>query len=278
MPNQLAEIAAIVELHLNTVLPASDNQLDQALRYSCLAGGKRLRPYLLIKLAEILGVKLQYSLTAACAIELIHNYSLIHDDLPAMDDDDLRRGQPSCHKKFDEATAILAGDALLTLAFEILATSDYDNDIIVALTRIIAQAAGKDGMIAGQMLDLHPDTTINQTYLLKTQALKTGAMFKSCAHAAAILGQASESEYTALTNFAANFGITFQIRDDLNDYAQDQAAGNTSFATIFGREAAEQKLVEIAATTKSDLQIFEDKAADLLAFCDQIFGTHSTVS
>lgn len=219
--NALKLSAQLIEKKIDEILPKNfkDSKLVEAMRYSALSGGKRVRPFLLMNTAKIFGVNEKKSLTAATALELIHTYSLVHDDLPAMDDDDLRRGKPTCHKKFDEATAILAGDALLTYAFEILATEKgYDSKTKVELISILAKASGFNGMAGGQMIDLElQGKKIGREKLLKLHSLKTGALFVASIEMGAAIGGATATQKKNLLNFAKNFGLAFQLKDDLLD-------------------------------------------------------------
>ncbi len=202
------------------------------MRYASLGGGKRLRPFLTVETAALFGVKRQHALMAGAAIELVHCYSLVHDDLPAMDDDDLRRGRPTAHKKFDEATAILAGDGLLTFAFDVLARPETHPDagVRIALVTGLARAAGLGGMVGGQMLDLAAegrfgknDTPQGEKDVLTLQAMKTGAILKFCCTAGAILGNAPQAKRDAVARYGQVIGQAFQIADDLLDVEGDTA-------------------------------------------------------
>ena len=216
----LEATALLVSQHIDQLLPKnfSDSRLMEAMRYSSLSQGKRIRPFLLIASANIFGVNPLESLNAATAIELVHTYSLIHDDLPAMDDDDLRRGKPTCHKKFDEATAILAGDALLTYAFELLAAPGTSKDASTRcqLISILAKASGFAGMAGGQMMDIEKSgQKISKEIVAKLHRLKTGELFMAAAEMGAILGNASHEQRKALRYFAHDLGLAFQIKDDI---------------------------------------------------------------
>src|SRR5215470_2921714 len=232
----LTHAAQSVERTLDRLLPKGDTgeaRVFDAMRYSSLGGGKRLRAFFVLAGATLFKVSALSALRTASAIEFVHAYSLIHDDLPAMDDDDLRRGKPSCHKQFDEATAILAGDALQALAFEVLAHENTHGDPAVraALVAELAKAAGAHGMVGGQMLDLlaesqEPDTSIGA--ITRLQRLKTGALISFACTSGAILGKASEPLRMALSAYAHDLGLAFQIVDDLLDIegtarARDQA-------------------------------------------------------
>ena len=204
-------------------------RLLEAMRYSTLGGGKRLRPFLVIESARIFGVEGASALRTACALEMIHCYSLVHDDLPAMDDDDLRRGRPTAHKAFDEATAILAGDGLLTYAFDVVAdtATHADTTLRAALVLALARAAGLGGMVGGQALDLAAETaavplTIDET--LQMQAMKTGALLRFAVDAGAILGSATPAQAQALHRYGKALGAAFQVADDILDAEGDTAA------------------------------------------------------
>lgn len=220
----LQELSEQLDEKMRDLLPEADerkeSRLFEAMRYSTLSEGKRLRPLLTVLSANLFGVSKSSALQAAAAIEFIHVYSLIHDDLPAMDDDDMRRGQPSCHKQFDEATAILAGDALLTLAFEILAdTSTHASaQIRCDLIKTVAGACGCRGMVGGQMLDLLSEKeTFAVNDIIRLQRMKTGALFATSCEAGAILGNAAPNLRSALRGYAHDLGLAFQITDDLLD-------------------------------------------------------------
>jgi farnesyl diphosphate synthase len=221
----------------------------EAMRYCTLAGGKRLRPFLVITGAQLFDVPRRSALAAAAAVELVHTYSLVHDDLPCMDDDDLRRGMPTLHVKFDEATAVLAGDALLTLAFEVLASERTHADPAVRceLVAKLAGAAGGDGMVGGQMMDLLAENReLDEAGIKLLQQMKTGALFTFSCEAGAILGQAPEAAREALRAYAGALGLAFQIADDLLD-----------------AEGARAEAERLASEAKQHLDIFAEDA-DLL--------------
>jgi farnesyl diphosphate synthase len=250
----------------------------EAMRYSSLGGGKRLRAFFVLAGATLFKVAALSALRTASAIEFVHAYSLIHDDLPAMDNDDLRRGKPSCHKQFDEATAILAGDALQALAFEVLAHEDTHGDASVRahLVADLARAAGAQGMVGGQMLDLlaetRPDLSIGA--ITRLQRLKTGALISFSCTAGAILGKASDPLRNALSAYAHDVGLAFQIADDLLDLegtaaelgktpGKDAAAGKATFVSILGLERARAQADLLARQAAAHLEPFGE-AADLL--------------
>jgi farnesyl diphosphate synthase len=249
------------------------------MRYSALSEGKRIRPFLVMAIANIFNFPSTKSLNCATAIEFVHVYSLIHDDLPAMDNDDFRRGKLSNHKKFDEATAILAGDALLTFAFEILANSDAHNsaEIRCELIKILSSSIGFRGMVGGQMIDIENiDKKISQEQIINLHRLKTGELFMASAECGAILGGANQEERLALRFYAHDLGLAFQIKDDILDYidieigkaeikkiTHKKPKENASIVDIIGFEQAEQKLKILSERAKDHLKIF-GKKADIL--------------
>ena len=250
----------------------------EAMRYAALAPGKRLRPFLVLASAQLFAVARRSALQAAAAVELVHAYSLVHDDLPAMDNSDLRRGRPTCHKAFDDATAVLAGDALLTLAFEVLAHPDTHGDPTVRceVVAALAQAAGAAGMVGGQMIDLiaehRPD--LDMGAITRLQRLKTGALIAFACEAGAILGKSPSEPRLALRGYAHDLGLAFQIADDLLDVqgsagetgkpvGQDAAAGKATFVSILGVERAQAQARLLIAQAIRHLELFGEKA-DLL--------------
>lgn len=276
----LADTASLVEKFLDQLLAvedAAERQLIESMRYASLNGGKRLRPFLLMKSAGLFGVGELSALRTGSALELIHCYSLVHDDLPAMDDDDLRRGKPTVHKQFDEATAILAGDALLTLAFEVLTHPETHADAVVRcdLVAALAKAAGAHGMVGGQMIDLQAENeTFDIDQITQLQRLKTGELIAYACEGGAILGQASNDAREALRGYAHNLGLAFQIADDLLDIEgsveevgkavnKDEDAGKATFVSILGVERARSQANRLAVQAIDHLAIF-GKKADLL--------------
>src|SRR6201987_47180 len=243
-----------------------------AMRYSTLGGGKRLRPFLVVESAAVFGVPREAALLAGAALECIHGYSLIHDDLPAMDNSDLRRGRPTLHKKTDDATAILAGDGLLTLAFDIITRDEIHSDptVRLLLTRALARASGLGGMVGGQMLDLAGEGRFGAREpvdVARLQQMKTGALLRYGCIAGAILGQASQKEYQALGDYGRALGEAFQIADDLLDVegdatalgkqtCQDAALGKTTFVTQLGVDGAKQRVRDLLARADQALSIF----------------------
>ena len=256
-------------------------RLIDAMRYSSLGGGKRLRPFLVVESAAVFGVPRKAALFAGAALECIHCYSLIHDDLPAMDNSDLRRGRPTLHKAYDDATAILAGDALLTLAFDIITRDEIHREASVrlALTQALARAAGVGGMAGGQILDLAGEGRFGDREpvdVARLQQMKTGALLRFGCIAGAILGQASQKEYEALDDFGRALGEAFQIADDLLDVEGDAAAlgkqtgqdavlGKTTFVTQLGIDGAKQRVRDLLARADRALSIFGSKGDVLRA-------------
>jgi len=256
-----------------------------AMQYSLMAGGKRIRPILCISAASAIDENHQDVLPVACAIECIHTYSLIHDDLPSMDNDDLRRGNPTCHKAFDEATAILAGDALLTLAFEILSDitiSHHAPQIHLKLIHIIANAAGPYGMIEGQMRDIESETKqLNENELEQLHNLKTGALITASVNAGAILAKATRQQQECLNIYAHNIGLAFQVVDDVLNVKGDperlgKAVGTdthlqkNTYPGLIGVCQAEEKARQLVNNAIESLQKFDDRAEPLRAIANYI--------
>ena len=257
----LAGSRALVEVELNNLLPpsgAAPEKVHQAIRWSVFAGGKRFRPALLLATGQAFGAEAKQLIRTACAFEMIHTYSLIHDDLPAMDDDDLRRGRPTCHVRFDEATAILAGDALQTLAFQTIANDDrLDATTRVTLISELARAAATpDGMVAGQALDMEAEARqVNGAQLEEFHSLKTGALIVGAARCGAIIGAADEHELTAVTAYGSYLGLLFQITDDLLDITasaeqlgktpgKDVQSSKATYPALYGVEESREKAVK----------------------------------
>jgi geranylgeranyl diphosphate synthase type II len=218
--SQILRLTKLIDGRLDRYLPPETKEpaiLHKAMRYSVFSGGKRLRPVIVLESAKICGGKIENALPAACAVELIHTYSLIHDDLPAMDDDDHRRGKPSCHKKFGESTAILAGDALLTMAFGIIA-SDLKPKIASSIANVLSKAAGSLGMVGGQTFDLkYKDKNKNRGVSERINRLKTAKLFEAASSIGAIAASANKAKVEALAAYGLNFGIAFQMADDMTD-------------------------------------------------------------
>ena len=276
--------AVLSKLLSGELLPdeiARPKRLIEAMRYSSLGGGKRLRPFLVVESSAVFGVARDAALLAGAALECIHCYSLAHDDLPAMDDSDLRRGRPTLHKAYDDATAILAGDALLTLAFDIITRDEIHREASVRLllTRALARAAGVGGMAGGQILDLAGEGRFGDREpvdVARLQQMKTGALLHYGCIAGAILGQSSPKEYQALDDFGRALGEAFQIADDLLDVegdaaalgkqtGQDAALGKTTFVTQLGVDGAKQRVRDLLARADTALSIFGAKGDVLRA-------------
>lgn len=272
----LAENAKAVSRVLDDLLPKDkgpESRVIEAMRYATLGGGKRIRPFLVTASAKLFNVSRASALRVAAAIEMVHCYSLVHDDLPAMDDDNLRRGKPTCHVKFDEATAILAGDALMTMAFEVLADDRTHTDPAVraGLVLALAKAAGAAGMVGGQMLDLYAeDHPLNVPEITRLQRMKTGALIAVSCEAGAILGKASDHARLALHAYAHDVGLAFQIADDLLDVegdekevgkktGKDAAAGKATFVSLLGVARAREQAQLLATQAAEHLEIFAEK-------------------
>lgn len=288
----MASAAVDVEATLQQVMASEDEperRLFDSMRYAALGGGKRLRPFLVLQAAGLFSVARKSALRTAAAIELVHCYSLVHDDLPAMDNDDLRRGKPTVHKAFGEATAILAGDALLTFAFEVLAQPDTHSnpDVRCRLVSELARAAGARGMVAGQMIDLSAagrDMDIGE--ITRLQRLKTGALIGFACGAGAILGQAAEAQHEALRGYAHDLGLAFQIADDLLDVegteaevgkavGKDAGQGKATFVSILGPERARGQATMLVEQATARLAIFDEKADFLRSVALYIVERHS---
>jgi farnesyl diphosphate synthase len=287
--SRLDQTAADTEAVLGRVLGdgllsdeiARPKRLMDAMRYSSLGGGKRLRPFLVVESATVFDVPRDAALLAGAALECIHCYSLIHDDLPAMDDSDLRRGRPTLHKATDDATAILAGDGLLTLAFDIITRDEIHKDptVRLLLTRALARAAGIGGMVGGQMYDLAGEGRFGDREpvdVARLQQMKTGALLRFGCIAGALLGQATPDQYKALDDYGRALGEAFQIADDLLDVEGDAASlgkpagadaalGKTTFVTQLGLAGAKQRVSDLIGTADSALSIFGAKGDVLRA-------------
>ncbi len=252
---------------------ARPERLIAAMRYGALGAGKRIRPFLLVECAGLFGASGQPVLEAAAALECVHCYSLVHDDLPAMDDDDLRRGRPTVHRQFDEATAILAGDALLTLAFDILAGIDADAATRIELVAGLARAAGIGGMAGGQMLDIDAEgKRLDEDATLRLQAMKTGALLRYGCEAGAIISGASPDERTRMVDFGQRIGKAFQLADDLIDATGDAATAGKATA----KDAAQGKATLVALhSVERARAILADTVAGAIATLAP-FGTRAT--
>ncbi|HEY6245935.1 MAG TPA: farnesyl diphosphate synthase [Pyrinomonadaceae bacterium] len=271
----LAGSRALVELELNRLLPLANTppeKVHQAIRWSVFAGGKRFRPALLIATGQVFGAAEELLLKTACAFEMIHTYSLIHDDLPAMDDDNLRRGRPTCHVRFDEATAILAGDALQTLAFHTISNDELlDPATRVNLIKELSTAAGTpNGMVGGQALDIEGEArVVSAKELEEIHRLKTGALIIAAARSGAIIAGASEFELKAITDYAAQLGLLFQITDDLLDVtATAEDLGKTPGKDARSLKATYPGLYGLEETKQAALRA-HSQARDALARIDR---------
>jgi farnesyl diphosphate synthase len=274
LKNTANEIEAVLD-ELLTMKTALAPRVTEAMRYSALAQGKRLRPFFVTESARILDADHAQALRVGAALECIHCYSLVHDDLPAMDDDDLRRGKPTCHIAFDEATAILAGDGLLTVAFEIVTdpATHADGAVRAELALELARASGHNGMVGGQMLDLAAEEKHSHDLneIIAIQSLKTGALFRYSLEGGAILAQAGADDRTAMRTYADKVGLAFQIADDILDVEsspeelgkatqKDADAGKATFIDLFGLDGAKQKACALAHEACDALAPYGDKA------------------
>lgn len=277
----LKRTAEEIENLLDTLLSldsARATRVTEAMRYSALAQGKRLRPFFVAESARILGADHAQALRVGAALECIHCYSLVHDDLPAMDDDDLRRGKPTCHIAFDEATAILAGDGLLTVAFEIVTdpATHADGAVRATLALELARASGHNGMVGGQMLDLAAEEKHSHDLeeIIAIQSLKTGALFRYSLEGGAILAQVGDDDRARMRTYADKVGLAFQIADDILDVEsspeqlgkatqKDAEAGKATFIDLFGLDGAKQKASALADEACDALSPYGERAAIL---------------
>ncbi|WP_041794737.1 polyprenyl synthetase family protein [Pararhodospirillum photometricum] len=284
LKDTMAAEAKAVNEHLDSLMPTSGDPEDRvvaAMRYASLDGGKRLRPFLVLQSAQLFTVGRSCALNVAAAIEMVHCYSLVHDDLPAMDNDDLRRGRPTTHRAYDEATAILAGDALLTKAFEVLALTGThaDPQVRADLVLELALASGARGMVGGQMIDLMAERGLlngvqDVAAITRMHTMKTGRLISFSCVAGAILGKAPRPLRQALAAYAHDLGLAFQIADDLLDVegdtqtlgktaGKDQAAGKSTFVSLLGLDRARDQAQALARQAVGHLDVFDEKA-DLL--------------
>ncbi|MDP6872316.1 MAG: polyprenyl synthetase family protein [Alphaproteobacteria bacterium] len=288
----LAKAAEAVDQELEELLPAGqelEHRLFDAMRYAVLGGGKRLRPFLVIASGEIFDIEMAQCLRTAAAVELVHAYSLVHDDLPCMDDDDMRRGRATVHVEFDEATAVLTGDALLTLAFEILADRQTSSDPEVRTNLVLglAKAAGGHGMVGGQVLDLWAEANpLDEAGTVRMQRMKTGEMIAFAGEAGGILARARPRQRQALRMFAHDLGLAFQITDDLLDVegsaedvgkatGKDAAAGKATIVSMLGVDAARDRATLLSRQAAAHLNHFGDKANPLRALCEFVITRDS---
>jgi len=280
LQSAIAEVSTEIDRRFDDLLTIPDDpraDLYRAMRHAAIGGGKRLRPVLVFATARLFGVDRECAARAAIAIEAIHVYSLIHDDLPSMDNDDLRRGKPTVHKIYGEATAILAGDCLHALAFEMLAESATHADPFVRAELVLdlARAAGPSGMAGGQMMDIEAEkASFDLPTITRLQAMKTGALIASAVEAGAILGKAPADARTSLRGYARDVGLAFQIADDLLDFegeeekigkrvGKDQAAGKETFLSLLGVDRAREQARLLVDQAIKHLQSFGEEA-DLL--------------
>lgn len=291
LPSNLQMANKVISLHSRETdedsAPAEmrgETKVMEAMRYSALAGGKRLRPFLTVESAKLFGVNPDAAMMTAAAIELVHTYSLVHDDLPAMDNDDFRRGKPSCHKQFGEAAAILAGDALLTYAFEVLShpSVSADPNVRCELIRSLARASGVRGMVGGQMMDLdaeHQNMSVDE--VIRLQRLKTGELFAVSCEVGAILGKAPDAMRSRLSRYAHDMGLAFQITDDLLDVEgtrtatgkgvkKDAAAGKATLVSVLGVERAREQANTLAKQAIEHLTPFDGRADSLRALASYV--------
>lgn len=288
----LTDFAATMTATLDSLLPQADgpeSKLFEAMRYSTLGTGKFLRPYIVRTAAEMFDVPEAWALRAGAAVEMVHTYSLIHDDLPAMDDDDMRRGRPSCHIAFDEATAILAGDALLTLAFEVLAGPETHpgpqvrSDLVMAL----AARSGGSGMVGGQMIDLESEhAAVDAALIARLETMKTGALISYSSAAGAILGEAGEQAVNTLETFGFELGLAFQITDDLLDVegdeddvgkkvGKDAEAGKATFVSALGVDGARSEARRVTDRALSRLDTFGAQADALRSVAEFVLARNN---
>ncbi|PZO87933.1 MAG: farnesyl-diphosphate synthase [Micavibrio aeruginosavorus] len=277
LQDALQECVVAVNKTISRLLPQTDMaeaRLYEAMRHGTLSGGKRLRAFMVMQSAKLFNVDPARARRAAAALELLHCYSLIHDDLPAMDNSDLRRGVPTVHVRYDDATAILAGDALLTMAFEVMADREThpDPNVRVELVRKMAEAAGPQGMVGGQMLDLiGEDQEFDLGTISRMQRMKTGKLMAYACEAGAILGKADEPHKKALCNYAYDLGLAFQVTDDIMDVEQtsnvtgkpanqDEKAGKSTFVSTMGKDQAKSRAEMLVAQACRHLNVFEGRA------------------
>ncbi len=282
LPAHLTRRAGVIEACLDALIPevpGAESQLVTAMRYAVLGGGKRLRGFLVMEGASLFGVSETCAARVAAAVEMVHAYSLVHDDLPAMDDDDVRRGKPSTHRAFDEATAILAGDALQTRAFEVLAEPDTHSDpqARCELVAALAAAAGPRGMAGGQMIDMLAEGwSLDAAEITRLQALKTGRLIQFSAEAGAILGRAAVQQRQLLAGYGRDLGAAFQIADDLLDAegnaaetgkttGKDAVAGKATMVAVLGTDSARTHAIMLSEQAATHLDGFGDAALPLRA-------------
>lgn len=269
---------------LEAFLPEGDDKVSQAMRYSVRNGGKRVRPQLTLEFCKVCSGDPKKALPFACAVEFIHTYSLIHDDLPCMDDDDFRRGRPSCHVAFGEANALLAGDGLLTLAFLTICKAELPAEYIVKACSVLSRAAGVCGMIGGQVMDLENEgKAVGTETLEKTDELKTGELIRCACELGCIAAGADDKQIDAARRYARGIGIAFQIVDDILDVTSDTETlgkpvgsddGNqkSTYVSTLGLDKARQLSIEYTLSAKAALSAFECDASELDAFADKMLN------
>lgn len=289
--DRLRAVAVDVETALDRVLPAPTGHQSvviEAMRYAALGGGKRLRPFLVLETARMLGGNEDHAMTVGCALECLHVYSLVHDDLPCMDDDDIRRGKPTVHKRYDEALAVLAGDGLLTHAFELLAGEGAHDDpaIRARLVLELARAGGTHGMIGGQVVDMTVAENARDTALItQLQAMKTGALIRFATKAGALISHAQPHDLVALDRYADALGLAFQIRDDILDVEGDAALvgkavgkdadlGKATFVSLLGLKGAKEKAEALGESARAALAPYGEKGQALVGTVDFVLQRH----
>ena len=282
----LKEKVEIIDGELNKYMLHEKNaqsDIYEAMSYSLMAGGKRLRPVIMLLTTEMCGGKVEEVLPFACALEMIHSYSLIHDDLPAMDNDDLRRGKPTNHIVYGEAMAILAGDALLNCAMETALSADVEADKMVKALKVLFKSSGTEGMIGGQVIDIK-NSELSEDGLRNLHLLKTGAIIRSAGVVGGIISGASEKEIDAIDNFCMNLGIAFQIQDDVLDVkgnekdlgkpvGSDADNNKTTYVTLYGIEKSQEMVIEYTKKAKQSIsECFGEKAENLIALADYLIN------
>lgn len=286
MNTYLQKTEALLKQNMQSIAADGQPHLAEAMAYSLLGGGKRLRPVLTMEFCRVSGAEPDLALPFACALEMIHTYSLIHDDLPCMDDDELRRGKPTNHVVYGEAVAVLAGDALLTRAFELASSSELPASQALQAIHILASQAGACGMIGGQILDMEGEKrSLSYEELVRLQKLKTGALMRAAAQMGCVIGGASEEQRKAADRFADCLGLAFQIQDDLLDIegdpqilgkpiGSDAASGKCTFPALIGMEACKEKVKSLTEEAVAALTVFDDRIF-LQTFAEKLIARKS---